>query len=298
MRRKNGFSVLLKVLLAIFLLLLIACVVKTCSDCNARITIVDQTGYLPDKEDWTIIPDVVPPYDDDDLDGLDEMVSLEAFFPPIGDQKTYGTCVAWAVGYNLKTALNAIDKHWTQDQLADPANQTSPKDLWMGIPAGQKGGMCQGTGFGAALTVLKDNGVACMKDVPYDNLGKCQGNIVGDTNNRIVSFSHIESSGGGLPSVGQMKAYLNDTIPLAISAKLGYAFMKWDGDRILSQDNYLMKGEDHAYHAMVLVGYDDSKQAFRVRNSWGDGWGDHGSIWVDYTFFVNQFLVDVFMVNN
>lgn len=293
--KKYGFSILIKILLALFLLLLIISVVKTCSYCNNCFTIVDQTGYLPDRENWDIIPDVVPPYDDNDLD---DKVSLEAFFPPIGDQGTYGTCVAWAVGYNLKTALNAIDKHWTQDQLADSANQTSPRDLWMGIPSDQKGRRCRGTGFGAAFMVLQDHGVASMMDVPYENLGSCQGAFVGDSANRIAGFSHIVSNDGGLPTVGQLKAYLADTIPLAISAKLGHAFMHWDSDQVLDQDNYLMRSEDHAYHAMVLVGYDDSRQAFRIRNSWGDSWGDHGSIWVEYSFFINQFLDKVFMAYN
>jgi C1A family cysteine protease len=45
---------------------------------------------------------------------------------------------------------------------------------------------------------------------------------------------------------------------------------------------------------MVLSGYDDSKNAFRVRNSWGD-WGDDGSIWVDYDYFMNGFCIAVFM---
>lgn len=297
---RNNFSILLKILLAVFLLLLVISVIKTCNDCkNARvITIVDETGYLPEQEDWENIPDVVPPYDDNDLDSLAERVSLEAFFPPIGNQERYGTCVAWAVGYNLKTALNAIDNHWTQEQLADPVNQTSPKDLWMGIPADQKGSMCEGTGFGPAFSVLMDKGVANMKEVPYDKLGNCQGTIVGDTANRIANYNHVVSNSGGMPSVGQLKAYLNDTIPLVFAAKLGYAFKGWNSDRVLSQDNYLMRGEEHAYHAMVLVGYDDSKLAFRVRNSWGEEWGDHGSIWVDYTFFIDQFLDEVFMANN
>ena len=99
-KTRNSFSTLLKVLLAVFLLLLIISVLKTCNDCkNTRvITILDETGYLPENEDWDNIPDVVPPYDDNDLDSLAEKVSLEAFFPPIGNQESYGTCVAWAVG--------------------------------------------------------------------------------------------------------------------------------------------------------------------------------------------------------
>src|SRR5574344_227390 len=54
----------------------------------------------------------------------------------------------------------------------------------------------------------------------------------------------------------------------------------------------------HAYHAMVLSGYDDSKHAFRVRNSWGPSWGDNGSIWVDYDFFLSSFVFGAFVAQN
>lgn len=35
-------------------------------------------------------------------------------------------------------------------------------------------------------------------------------------------------------------------------------------------------------HAMLIVGYDDYKNAWLVRNSWGAGWGQDGHMWVDY----------------
>lgn len=35
-------------------------------------------------------------------------------------------------------------------------------------------------------------------------------------------------------------------------------------------------------HAMLLVGYDDAKNAWLVRNSWGTDWGDGGHFWIDY----------------
>ena len=167
------FSILLKVFAALALLLIVLCIIKTCSDCRRinEVTIVDRTGYLPDKENWDSIPDVNPPYNDDDLDSLPEAVSLEHLFPPIGNQGRYGTCVAWSTGYNLKTALNAIDNKWTPEQLRDPKNQTSPKDLWMGVPSSSKGRYCEGTIFEAAFNVLKTKGVSTMATVPYSNMG-------------------------------------------------------------------------------------------------------------------------------
>jgi fibronectin type 3 domain-containing protein len=38
-------------------------------------------------------------------------------------------------------------------------------------------------------------------------------------------------------------------------------------------------------HAMTLAGYDDSKNAFLIFNSWGTNWGFGGKAWVDYNLF-------------
>ena len=310
--RRNTFSILLKILLAVFLLMLLLCVIKTCRDCrdNQRgsYTVAQRTGYQPERERWDSIPKVIPPYKEEDLDSLAEKVSLERLFPPIGNQNPYGTCVAWAVGYNLKTALNAIENHWDSIQLADPVNQSSPKDLYGGIPSNEKDpNDCEGTSFESAFKVLMNSGVSNMKEVPYRNLHVCRNEIKGDASNKIVGFDYIIDSSNVvtmdgqayyLPNERQIKAYLKDTIPLAISARLGDNFMTWHDDNVLKSDTYIGRDMQHAYHAMVLSGYDDSKHAFRVRNSWGTSWGDNGSIWVDYDFFLNSFCRAVFVAHN
>ena len=297
-QRKNltktrTFNIALKVVWILVLILLILSLVKSCAVCNFRAHIVDKTGYLPDNEDWNNIPDVQPPYNDDDTLNLPEKVMLEHLFPPIGDQGEKGTCVVWATGYNLKTALNAIDSGWSTTMLENPARQTSPKDLWLNIPQDQKGSGCSGTGFESAFNALKDKGAASMATVPYQDLQNCTGTGVGDSNNRILNYYQVVSD-GNLPTVGQLKSYIADTIPLVFGARLGDRFMRWHNDNVIAHDTYNYTGM-HAYHAMTLVGYDDSRHAFRVRNSWGTRWGDEGSIWVDYNYFCNEFCYVVLM---
>lgn len=34
----------------------------------------------------------------------------------------------------------------------------------------------------------------------------------------------------------------------------------------------------------MAVGYDDQKEMFIVRNSWGKGWGDHGYFYMPYAY--------------
>ena len=284
---------------------MILSIFKACLDCKIERVhreLVKKTGYRIDDENWDSIPKVVPPYKEEDLDSLPEKVSLEAFFPPIGNQNkgganvAYGTCVAWSVGYNLKTALNAIDNKWTPTQLENPEYQTSPRDLWYSLrKKGWTISPCSGSNFQPAFESLISDGASNMRDVPYENKmgNSCTGTPLGDSLNNIAEYAGIEKTD---LSVKKIKAYLKDTIPLAFGANLGVRFNSWNSDDVLDSDYGI---DREMGHAMVLSGYDDSKHAFRVRNSWGTEWGDNGSIWVDYDFFISDdFCFYVFVAKN
>tara|TARA_A100001015_G_scaffold65124_1_gene72018 strand:+ start:339 stop:1874 length:1536 start_codon:yes stop_codon:yes gene_type:complete len=41
-------------------------------------------------------------------------------------------------------------------------------------------------------------------------------------------------------------------------------------------------------HSMAIVGYDDLKKVFIVRNSWSEAWADKGYFYIDYEYFINR----------
>ena len=47
-------------------------------------------------------------------------------------------------------------------------------------------------------------------------------------------------------------------------------------------------------HAVLLVGYNDALQQWRVRNSWGTGWGQKGYCVFDYAYLLNRGLASDF----
>lgn len=47
-------------------------------------------------------------------------------------------------------------------------------------------------------------------------------------------------------------------------------------------------------HAVFCVGFDDKTQSFKVRNSWGVGWGDKGHFYIPYSYLTNLNLADDF----
>jgi len=51
-------------------------------------------------------------------------------------------------------------------------------------------------------------------------------------------------------------------------------------------------------HAIVIVGYDHAKRMFKIRNSWGKGWGQRGYCWLPYDYVLSPDLADDFWVLN
>jgi len=264
------------------------------------------TGLWP-GENLGIIPQDVVSFSDVDAASLPSKVLLEDKFPPVQSQGSYGTCVAWSTGYAFKTALNAIEKNWSSSDLAKPSNQTSPKDLWLVIPPDRRDKNCNGTSFSYAMDALIVNGAANMADVPYNMASSCSesnSKAKRDPNNKLANYRKIafneKISGSGSKiegmDVNNFKTYLAQGRPILFGAALGDRFMKWKDNSVISSDYNTGSG-----HAMVLVGYDDSQGtngAFRVRNSWGTNWGDNGSIWVDYNFFLTNFCKYAFVAQN
>ena len=224
---------------------------------------------------------------------LPSRIDLTPHFPPIGDQGQYGTCVAWSLAYNIKSAIAGMNKGLSQEQLASPTNQYSPKDLYLAIPDHQKGG-CNGTNFTFALEVLQSRGVNKMSDIPYEGLGDCsQSNSQAQwaqeaANNRIKYWRRID------PTVTSIKENLSNNIPVILGARLADNFMSWNTDNVISSSTSYNNVGQHAYHALAILGYDDSKGpngAFRVVNSWSEAWADQGYIWIDYNYLLNEFCV-------
>ncbi len=222
---------------------------------------------------------------------LPSSYDLTENLPPVGNQGRYGTCVAWAVAYNSMTMINGINQGYTSSELSIPSNQFSPKDLFTAIPASEKGSDCNGTGFDAALDILQTRGVNTVDLVPYEDLGDCDVSNTFSGNastNRIKYWRQIE---GNQASVKQSIA---NNMPVIVGAKLDDSFMRWNTEEVYSSFTTFDRVGIHAYHAVAVIGYDDNRGAngaFKLVNSWGEGWANDGFIWIDYEHFFNDFVI-------
>ena len=215
-------------------------------------------------------------------------------FPPVGDQGQYGTCVAWAVGYNCKTTINGIANGYTANDLASPNKQFSPKDLFTAIDDNLKGQDCGGSNFEDALNIIQNRGIATLQTVPYTSLGNCSQSGLDPSwateaaGNKIEYWRKVEATASAI------KKNISQNVPVIFGAKLADNFMSHNSDEVITSATSYDNVGQHAYHALIIGGYDDNKGpngAFRVVNSWGEGWGSTGYCWVDYNFFFNEFVM-------
>ncbi len=80
----------------------------------------------------------------------------------------------------------------------------------------------------------------------------------------------------GYPFIFGIKAHQSLQSPEV--AKTGHESMPAQGDKPIGG------------HAVLAVGYDDSKQWFIVRNSWGDSWGMNGYFTLPYAYVLDEDL--------
>ncbi len=74
-------------------------------------------------------------------------------------------------------------------------------------------------------------------------------------------------------------------IALALGHVIGFGMNAYESLENLGPDHTLVYNKDDKFlggHAVLCVGYDDSRSCFRILNSWGTNYGDSGYFWLHY----------------
>ena len=87
-----------------------------------------------------------------------------------------------------------------------------------------------------------------------------------------------------------LKSALDDGLPVVFAVDLFPSFVKGvNGFISMPTDEEIKQlkdsGENHS-HAMVLCGFNDKQQVFKVRNSWGKDFGDSGYCYLSYDYIM------------
>ena len=65
---------------------------------------------------------------------------------------------------------------------------------------------------------------------------------------------------------------------------------------LLTREIYKQRGGSTAGHSMLIVGYDDAKECFTVRNSFGETWGNGGYCYIPYRYLLSDWADDFWVI--
>ncbi|MBK6966510.1 MAG: DUF4384 domain-containing protein [Bacteroidales bacterium] len=88
--------------------------------------------------------------------------------------------------------------------------------------------------------------------------------------------------------------------PVSGGFHLPESFFKIQTDVWTSDPTEVDKDWKHNGHAMAVVGFDDNKYggAFRILNSWGTEWADHGYVWMRYDDYARYSILGLQVFGN
>jgi len=93
---------------------------------------------------------------------------------------------------------------------------------------------------------------------------------------KAASWDYVNSPPDKLPTVEQLKKALIEHGPLVAPIFYDDCLAKYKGGVFNEQDLGMIN------HVVLLTGWDDTKGAWRIKNSWGKDWGDKGFAWIKY----------------
>jgi hypothetical protein len=135
-------------------------------------------------------------------------------------------------------------------------------------------GTCNGGWPHKAMNWMITNGVADESVAPYAAQdGACPANLRTPYRSAVWAFVNSQTR---LPSIEEIKAAICTHGPVTALVRVTPAFQAYTGGVFNEKD----PGDIN--HAVILVGWDDRRGAWLLKNSWGTNWGEQGYMWIAY----------------
>jgi C1A family cysteine protease len=229
------------------------------------------TGYIPEnRENYAIVPQVPHYRDYPEKPELAPAADLSALFPKPGNQGKQSSCVAWAAAYTRSY-------HEARKQGGKPSDSEhifSPAFIYNQV---KTGGCDSGSSISDALRLMQKSGAATLAEFPYEenNCSRLPDNrVLADAAHfRIGDWKRLDTN-----ELDDIKGQLLAGNPVIFGMYVSDSFDRLRGDTVYDDLSSPRTGA----HVTVLVGYSESKQAFKLLNSWGEEWGDKGLGWISY----------------
>ena len=256
---------------------------KEASVAQEDLTPVHEMGliFLP-ADEYARIP-VAPLPDNIDLKALPTAASLVT--PPVGDQGSEGSCVAWGTTY----AGRSIDWHAKTGGAYDyTVNVFSPEYVYNQVKVSSS--CASGAYITAGLNLLQSQGVCRWSLMPYVN-GDCS-TLPNSVQKTDAGYYKIAGYSTATISTSYLKAQIVAGKPVIVGGPVNRAFESLPSGGVLGA----FKKPSLGGHCYCIVGYDDAKNAFKFQNSWGPNWSSSGFGWIDYKF-ITQWWTEAYIIN-
>lgn len=218
-------------------------------------------------------------------------LSTSVYFPPIGNQGPYNSCVAWASTYYQFT----YEMNRLHNTSYASAGAYSPSWTWNFLNESQN----IGTWYGDAYKVLSTFGAEKIYEMEYDinnydySWSTNTEYMMNALNSRLTRTSAVSISGSGTEITNNKDSDLNSVKQLLSDGKVLTVMTRMWGDPETPLSTVICRGNDllASWHALTIVGYDDNftydinnngiieefeKGAFKAANSWGLLYGNLG----------------------
>lgn len=220
------------------------------------------------------------------LAAIPKTVDLSTKFPAPGDQGQQNSCVAWATAYAYKSFQEKVEHQW---DLSTKDHQFSPAFVYNQINQGQD----EGAYIDDALKLFVSQGVCSLAVMPYRDTDYLT-QPTSKQKEAAALFKALKWGSFAAGDVNAIKAHIagGDAVVVGIPV---YPDFENISPTNPVYDN--TSGSLEGYHAICFVGYDDSKSAFKLVNSWGPDWGIKGFGYMSYKLVQRLGIVGYIMTD-
>ncbi len=199
------------------------------------------------------------------------------------DQGDCGSCWAFATTaafwsnsiLNYRKGNPEVSKVGADGKLeSDIADAPMPPPMMSAQPLlnciAKSKGDCGGGWHGSAFNHFVEFGAILSEQEYTATVNPCKQKM----GTKAVTWDYVNYPVDQLPSVKQLKEALLEHGPLAVLIRIDEPLKAYKGG-VFNERN-----PGTVNHAVLMLGWDDSKKAWLLLNSWGTQWGEDGYAWV------------------
>jgi len=245
------------------------------------------TGLIDEDETYDQLPRE-PLFEGTKYNDLPLKVDLSSFCPEVGDQGRIQSCVGWAIGYGALTIQRAIQSNM-RDKRVITKNANSALFIYNQIK--QNKDCNSGAKISDAVQFIRENGdcLSANFDAAVNDCGKLPNSALQKeaANYTVADFMTLfeKEAPADIKKLKIQRALANGQ-PVVIGLKITRNFATLQN--MTYWNPAIGNTNSIGSHAMVVVGYDEFKDAFLIMNSWGREWGTDGFIWIKYADFTKN----------